>query len=108
MEFLLRRIPGVLRFLSFDDAFRVDFCQSDDTCTTVFSTHVNSLCQNQGALSQSDISFDRDDVYDTGWQDAQVDITGFAGERVDVRFFSTDVGDSVYDTAILLDNIHIE
>ena len=92
----------------YDDAFRVDLCESDDSCTTVFSTRVNSLCQNQGALSQSDISFDRGGVYDTGWQGAQVDITGFAGKKMKFRFFSTDVGDSVYDTAILLDNIRIE
>ena len=94
----------------FDDAFRVDLCEGDDSpaCSTVFDTSVNALCQNSGALSKSSISFDEGDVYDTGWQNQQVDITEFSGSRVNVQFFSTDKGDSIFDTAILLDNINVE
>ena len=94
----------------FDDAFRVDLCEDgdDSACSTPFSTRVNQLCTNPAALSQSDVSFDQGDVSDTGWQSQEIDVTGLAGSNVDLRFFSTDVGDSIYDTAILLDDIVIE
>ncbi len=95
---------------SFDDAFKVALCDSseDDSCETVFETSINLLCENQDALSESDISFDRGGVYDTGWQNQEVNIESFSGKRQHLRFFSTDVGDSIYDTAILIDDITIE
>ena len=106
----------------FDDAFRIDVCESGGSqgCTSVFDTSVNKLCATPGALERSDVSFDIQDpnpagridtgtgVSDTGWQSQVIAIGQYAGKRVDIRFFSTDRGDSIYDSAILLDDIRIE
>ena len=94
----------------FDDSVKVELCERGENlpCTTVFQTRVNVLCQNQSALTKSDISFDQGDVYYTGWRHEEIDISAFSGKSAELRFFATDVGDSVYDTAILFDDIRIE
>ena len=91
----------------FDDAFRVDVCQDSD-CQSVFETSINDLCANPGVLIKESIGFDRGDVYGTGWRDQQINVAPYAGSGAELRFFSTDVGDSVFDTAILLDDVSIE
>ena len=95
----------------FDDQFFVEMCDNTDeseSCTTLFETGVNTLCANESLLTPVAISFDQGDVYATGWQSQNADISAFAGKPVTLRLHSTDVGDSIYDTAILLDNIRIE
>lgn len=55
-----------------------------------------------------DIVFDQGDVYMTGWQSASFDIKSYRGNCVTLFFRCTDVGDSIYDTAILIDDVKIE
>lgn len=96
---------------SFDDQFVVKICESNNgtnTCTTVMQTSVNTLCANTAALSPADVSFDQGDVYSTGWQNHSVDVSAFAGKPVTLELYATDVGDSIYDTAILIDNITLQ
>jgi hypothetical protein len=52
-----------------------------------------------------DVVFDQGDVYMTGWQTSTFDISAYKGKCVTLALRCTDVGDSVYDTAILIDNI---
>jgi len=54
-----------------------------------------------------DIVFDRGDVYMTGWQTSTFDISAYKGKCVTLVLRCTDVGDSIFDTAILLDDIII-
>jgi hypothetical protein len=93
---------------SFQDAFSVSICERSATvegnCQTLFQRNIDQLCS---AASPSDISFDQGGVYNTGWARQSVDVSGYAGKNVVLRFFSTDVGDSIYDSAILLDDIEI-
>ena len=57
----------------------------------------------------SDQSFDQGDVYNTQWQEAQLNISALAGQGpVTLKFFATDAGDAIYDTAILIDSIKFE
>jgi len=63
---------------------------------------VDSLCSS---VSASDVSFDRGGVYDTGWQSKSIDVTTLAGTSGLLIFSAGDVGDSIYDTAILIDNV---
>lgn len=95
----------------YQDAFSVEMCEVDldnngstKGCTTLLYKDVDSLC---GSVTQSDIGFDQGDVHDTGWQNKSVDISAYAGKAVRLKFFATDVGDSIYDTAILIDDIKI-
>ena len=93
----------------FDDTFSVSACDVGDpagSCSS-FNTSVDILCA-AGGLTPSDISFDQGDVYDTGWISQSVDISALAGKKVELKIFSSDVGDSIYDTAILVDAISIE
>jgi hypothetical protein len=47
------------------------------------------------------------DVYMTDWQNFAYDISAFQGKTVTLQFEAEDLGDEIYDTAILLDNIKI-
>ena len=102
----------------FQDAFRVELCEIDlenngtvKTCTTLFTKNIDSLC---GSVGRSDITFDQpadengeSGVYNTGWMSQSSDISSYSGKAVRLKFSATDVGDSIYDSAILLDNIKV-
>jgi hypothetical protein len=54
-------------------------------------------------------SFDQGDVYATGWQKFTGNIpAGLLGQPIRVTFRVFDVGDSIYDTAVLIDNIILQ
>lgn len=91
----------------FDDSFSVSICEVDGNNCASFSTRINILC-NAGGLKKSDISFDQGGVYNTGWRSGSLDISSLAGKRVNLTIYSSDVGDSIYDTAILVDDITVE
>lgn len=55
-----------------------------------------------------DIIFDQGDVYMTGWQSETFDVSSYKGKCVTLVLRSSDVGDSIYDTAILLDNVVVK
>jgi len=59
-------------------------------------------------LTQSDVSFDKGGVYMTPWQKECKDISPFEGSRVNLRFFCTDKGDSIFDSAVLIDEVTIK
>ncbi|MBM4397580.1 MAG: hypothetical protein FJ087_18070 [Deltaproteobacteria bacterium] len=86
-----------------------DLCKSD--CFGACSSFGCSLGKHYVGLSASECDFDQGDAWKTDWQKASFDIskTGLAGNvPVRLRFFATDKGDSVYDTAILVDAIKFE
>lgn len=55
------------------------------------------------------INFDGGDntTYHTGWKSASTNISKYENQKITVRYIIYDVGDSVYDTATLVDNIVI-
>jgi len=65
-------------------------------------------------LTKSDVRFDQGGVYNTPWQVTTVNLTGtdFSDRNhpvpVTLTFSAGDTGDSIYDTAILIDAIEIE
>ncbi len=95
----------------YQDAFSVEICEVDldnngstKECKILLYKDVDSLCDS---VTKSDIGFDQGDVYDAGWQNKSADISAYAGKAVRLKFFATDIGDSIYDTAILIDDIKI-
>ena len=86
-----------------------DLCHyNDGSCASCPDPGVgNCECGGQYVgLIPSDVSFDQGGVYNIQWQLAEKDITPLAGEGpVKLKFFSTDAGDSIYDTVILIDSI---
>ena len=61
--------------------------------------------QQWKGLAPADVSFDQGGVYMTLWQTHCHDISAFSGKRVTLKFFTTDQGDSIYDSAILVDDV---
>ncbi len=110
----------------FQDTFEATIA-NDVGQITLVSTKVDDLCHyNDGScapcpdpgvgncecgsqykgLIASDVSFDQGGVWNIKWQLAENDITPLAGQGpVQLKFFSTDAGDSIYDTVILFDSI---
>ncbi len=61
-----------------------------------------------GSVSYIAISFDQGDVYHTGWTSVTLDVSAYAGQSCAIKFKCGDVGDSIYDTAVLLDVIALD
>lgn len=55
-----------------------------------------------------DIVFDRGGVYMTGWQTSTFSISAYVGQKITIILRAGDVGDSIYDTAIVLDDITVK
>ncbi|HRI26921.1 MAG TPA: choice-of-anchor L domain-containing protein [Chitinophagales bacterium] len=55
-----------------------------------------------------DVVFDQGDVYMTGWETTTFDISSYKGKCVTLVLRCSDVGDSIYDTAVLLDDIQVK
>lgn len=54
------------------------------------------------------VKFDRGDVYMTDWQTSTFNVGSFKGKRITLSLSAGDVGDSIYDTAIILDDISLQ
>lgn len=91
----------------FQDFFKVEIITETGT-HVLFFRKVDDLCPT---VFQTSLVFDRADVWSTGWQSQSIDISAIAaanqGKSVTIRFSAGDVGDSIFDTAILLDKIKI-
>ena len=82
----------------------------------LFNRKIDDLC---GMVHEADVRFDKSfegcepsesndcKVWSTGWQKASLDVSAFADKPANLRFYAVDIGDSSYDSAILIDNIAI-
>lgn len=101
----------------YQDTFTVDVI-TDSGTQRLFSRRVDDLC---GSVVPTGLSFDQSGsgcepdeendctVWSTGWQSQSIDISAIAaanpGKPITLRFSAGDVGDSIFDSAILLDEI---
>ncbi|HOD08011.1 MAG TPA: hypothetical protein PLY68_04465 [Myxococcota bacterium] len=106
---------------AYQDAFQAKLSTRDGTEYPVVDIKVDDLCAvddgkcQEGqcgskyvGLEPSDIDFDRGDTHMTSWQKASFPLTMFDTERdapVTISFFCTDKGDSIFDTAVLVDSV---
>jgi hypothetical protein len=92
----------------YQDYFRLELIPQGGGAVTLFNRRVIDLC---GQVSPAGYSFDRGGVYTTGWRSESIDISGIVsanpGKNIMVRFSAGDVGDSIYDTAILIDDVKL-
>ncbi|MBM4116904.1 hypothetical protein FJ251_04050 [bacterium] len=92
---------------------RFDIWLVDDAGVThpLFRRRIDDLCDQ---VTPAGIAFDQqpaeDDagVYTTGWRELAVGIAAHAGRTVTLNIAVGDIGDSYYDTAVLLDDIAID
>jgi hypothetical protein len=92
----------------FQDAFSVSVAVVDPVTGAVgsFSTLFNRTVDGlAGQVVPADVGFDRGGVYKTGWRIDMLNLNAYAGKTIVLRFSCTDVGDSIYDSAVLLDDI---
>lgn len=103
----------------YQDYFKVSIKKQDGTEVVLLSKTIDGIAAQFGATKEPpnpgnlvkvspEIVFDRGDVYMTNWQTSTFDISAFRGQRVTLILAAGDVGDSIYDTAILLDEIKIQ
>ncbi len=95
----------------YQDFFSVQMCEIDQateqelSCDTLLSRTVDSLC---GSVSAVGFSFDQNGVYSTGWINSDLLINpAYLGKSVKLKVAAGDVGDSIYDTAVLVDNFAV-
>lgn len=90
----------------FQDYFEIKIIDEQGTSTTIFRKTIDDIAGGYSLTKVSpDIVFDKGDVYATGWQFLQYSLLQWADQYVTIELSCGDVGDSIYDTAILLDAI---
>ena len=101
----------------YQDYFQIVIKNASGTETVLLNATIDGLANQFGATKQNagslvyvspDIVFDRGDVYMTGWQTSTFTISQYAGQKITLILRAGDVGDSIYDTAILLDDISVQ
>ena len=90
---------------SFDDAFLAQITYSDGTALLATETVNESTWY---PIYNINFEGGDDTTYETGWKVVEVDVSGIAGQVVNLEFIVYDVGDSIYDTAALIDNVRIQ
>jgi len=92
----------------YQDFFSVQV-EVDGKTNTIFSRKVDDLC---GQVTSTNLKFDQPDVWATGWKSESVDIKAIVAANKDksavIKFSVGDVGDSIYDTVVLLDEIKLK
>jgi len=93
---------------AYQDYFRIILTDADGKKHTLFSRSIDQIAAGYTLTRASpQIVFDKGDVYMTGWLSMEVPLSQWAGTFVTLTFEATDVGDSIFDSAILLDAIKI-
>lgn len=91
----------------YQDYLKVTIIDGDQS-NVLFNMTVDGFYNNYSLIPVSPtIVFDRGDVYMTGWQISTFDISQYQGKTITLRIESGDVGDSIYDSATLLDEITV-
>ena len=93
----------------YQDYFKVLLYDQNGVEHILFSKSIDDIAAGYELTNVSpEIVFDQGGVYGTGWLNLNLDLSAYAGQHVTISFAASDIGDSIYDTAILLDNITIE
>ena len=93
----------------YQDYFQIMLIDENDNQNILFLKTIDIIhAEYPLTLISPDIVFDQGDVYGTGWQFSSFDISAFAGTAVTIVLSAGDVGDSIFDTVILLDEITVE
>jgi hypothetical protein len=92
----------------YQDYFRVSLQHAGGTVVP-FQRNIDQF-HGQFALTavSPGIVFDQGGVYMTGWRTITVDLKPYRGKVVTLVFAAGDVGDSIYDSAVLLDDVTVQ
>ena len=89
----------------YNDTFVVQIVSNSGT-ETILEDTINTASWYE----VSGIDFDGGDstTYHTNWKSMEYDLSKYAGQKVNIRFMVYDVGDSIYDSAVLLDAVSFQ
>lgn len=91
----------------YDDKFEFQILDLNDNI--LYSDVIESVKKSSWFANES-INFAGGDrtAFHTGWKDYSVDISKFKGKSIKIKFLVYDVGDSAYDSAVVIDNINAD
>lgn len=93
----------------YQDFFQIAILDENGNQNVLFYKTIDNIHAEYAlTLVSPGIVFDVGDVYGTDWQFSSFDISAYAGSAVTLVLSSGDVGDSIYDTVILLDEITVQ
>jgi len=101
----------------YQDYFQVVIRDANGAESVLLNKTIDGLASEFGATDSTagdlikvspGIMFDVGDVYMTGWQTATLNVSAYAGKRITLIIRAGDVGDSIYDTAILVDDVTVQ
>jgi hypothetical protein len=109
---------------AYQDYFKITIRKADGSEDILYSKTIDEIAADFGAQKfnggegevpqpgnlvyvSPGIVFDQGDVYMTDWQTITFDVSAYKGTRITLILAAGDVGDSIYDTAIILDEISI-
>ncbi len=91
----------------YQDYLRITIIDGNNS-EVIFNKTVDDFAAQYSLISVSPtIVFDQGGVYMTGWNTSIFDISKYQGKTVTLLIESGDVGDSIYDSATLLDEISV-
>lgn len=87
----------------FNDSFGVHIKHKGTVVIDQIYESVNSSTW----LNINSIDFSGGDstVFQTDWKSATIDVSAYRGEKITLNFIVRDLGDSIYDSACLIDNV---
>lgn len=90
----------------YDDSFRVQLKQGGD----MFYDEVYESINGSEWQEIAGVDFAGGDktAYQTGWKSAEIDVSEYRNKVITLSFVIYDVGDQVYDSACLVDNVSVE
>jgi hypothetical protein len=92
----------------FQDFFQISIIREGEAIENVLSyITIDDLCDNvepAGVVFDQGPSESDEGVYKSGWLSLSLNCSAYAGETVTVRFAAGDIGDSIFDSAILMDS----
>lgn len=92
----------------YQDTFKIIIHDRNGNEATIFEKSIDQLSSEYNLVAVSpEIVFDQGDVYMTGWQTFTYDLSPYAGQNITLILSAGDVGDSIFDSAILLDEIQL-
>ena len=80
-----------------------------DIETVVFTKRIDTFASEYSLIPVSPgIVFDVGGVYMTGWKELSINISSYQNKNITLIIEVGDVGDSIFDSALLIDNITLE
>lgn len=91
----------------FQDYLRITILDGNES-EVLFNMTIDDFAATYSLISVSPtIVFDQGGVYMTGWKTSTFDISKYQGKTITLLIESGDVGDSIFDSATLLDEIRV-